>query len=252
MQLCIYAVSFFLFLNNYSFSQTDTIKTYFKNGNYESLIPLYKNIRNGLAIYFFENGKMKEERNYVNGRVDGEVNLYYESGTIKEKFIIQNGKREGAVSFFDSTGKFIKEIFFSEGKLLNEQSQIEITVEDSVFTEANEIAEQKIDTVIVQKDSVPAVKYDILPEPVGGMKTIYNKLVYPELAVKKKIQGVVKIWASIDEYGEVTKTKIIQGLGFGCDDAVEITVYYTKFKPAQIKREPVPSEIELEIEFKLP
>jgi len=90
-----------------------------------------------------------------------------------------------------------------------------------------------------------------MPEPAGGMNTILNKLVYPESAKKDKIQGVVKIRAYIDQYGEVTHDEVVQGIGHGCDEAAKIAVYYTMFKPGLIKGKPVKVQMVIPVEFKL-
>lgn len=92
---------------------------------------------------------------------------------------------------------------------------------------------------------------EVMPEPVGGMKNILSKLVYPARAKENNIQGIVKVRAYIDEYGEVTQDEIIQGIGYGCDEAAKITVYYTKFTPGLIKGKPVKVQVVIPIEFKL-
>ncbi len=48
-----------------------------------------------------------------------------------------------------------------------------------------------------------------------------NNLVYPGSAKEKGIHGIVKIRAFVDEYGEVTKDEVVQGIGSGCDEVAE-------------------------------
>ncbi|MCX7612489.1 MAG: hypothetical protein N2043_12980, partial [Ignavibacterium sp.] len=58
------------------FAQNDSLITYFPNGNIESIIYLKNSLREGKAVFFFENGNIKEERNYMNDKVSGIVKLY--------------------------------------------------------------------------------------------------------------------------------------------------------------------------------
>ncbi len=90
-----------------------------------------------------------------------------------------------------------------------------------------------------------------MPEPVGGMKKIMNKLVYPEKAKEDGIQGTVKVLAFIDEDGEVTHAEVVQGIGHGCDQSAKIAVFYTKFKPGLLKGKPVNVQMVIPVEFKL-
>ena len=70
---------FFGFTINLS-AQLDTVKTYFPNGNLESVVVYEKNVRQGEAVFYWENGNVKEKRNYVNDKVFGTVTSYYENG----------------------------------------------------------------------------------------------------------------------------------------------------------------------------
>ena len=100
-----------------AFSQTDSVITYFDNGNIESIVHFKNSVRNGGAKFFWENGNIKQELSYFNGRVDGLVRNYNEEGVLMEMYSIENGKREGPTSYFDSTGTYIKDVFYTEGML---------------------------------------------------------------------------------------------------------------------------------------
>ena len=64
-------------------AQLDTVKTYFPNGKLEAVVVYEKNIRQGEAIFYWENGNIKEKRNYVNDKVFGTVTSFYDNGNIK-------------------------------------------------------------------------------------------------------------------------------------------------------------------------
>lgn len=61
------------------------------------------------------------------------------------------------------------------------------------------------------------------PEPVKGMNDFYDhwtkKVIYPEDAVRKKIQGMVFIQFIVNSDGTISDASVKSGIGFGCDEA---------------------------------
>ena len=57
-------------------AQQDSVVNYYNNGNTKSIIHLRDNFRDGDAKFFWENGNIKEELSYINGRVEGLVRKY--------------------------------------------------------------------------------------------------------------------------------------------------------------------------------
>ncbi len=90
-----------------------------------------------------------------------------------------------------------------------------------------------------------------MPEPIGGIKAIQEKIVYPELAKKAGIEGRVFVKAYIDEKGNVTEAEIIKGIGHGCDEAAMKAVKETKFIPGKHKGKPVKVQVSVPILFRL-
>ena len=43
-------------------------------------------------------------------------------------------------------------------------------------------------------------------------------MIYPDDALKSKIEGVVKAGYDVDVFGKVSKATIIKGIGYGCDE----------------------------------
>ncbi|MHB1685968.1 MAG: TonB family protein [Ignavibacteriaceae bacterium] len=230
------------------FAQEGLVKSYYDNNKLKSEINYSNNIREGAAKFYYPNGNLKEELNYVNGAVDGVVKEYYESGKLKELYTIENGRREGPTSLYSQDGNYLKNIVYSAGILQRDQD----TTSQAIASAGSDSLSQ---TNVVQKDSFDNSGYltsaEIMPEPVGGMQTILNKLVYPQDAIKNKIEGTVKILADIDEFGEVNHAKVIKGIGYGCDESAKIAVFYTQFKPGLVKGKPVRVETVIPVEFKL-
>jgi antitoxin component YwqK of YwqJK toxin-antitoxin module len=56
-----------------TFSQEDSVITYFDSNSIESIVHYKNSVRDGEAKFFWENGNTKQELSYFNGRVDGLV-----------------------------------------------------------------------------------------------------------------------------------------------------------------------------------
>lgn len=257
----------FLLVSINVFSQKDTIKTYFPNGNIQSQIPYENKIRQGEAIFYWENGNLKEKKNYVNDKVTGTVTTYYQDGKPQEQFSIQDGKRFGVTSYYDSTGKSTDAVF-EDGvrkgqdflligeyreedyqKLLAEwkAKQLKQLNKKNDFSLPPTEEENKI----MDDDPAYFMNAEVMPKPIGGMNTIYKKLVYPEEAREKKIEGTVKILTFIEKDGEVSNAQVVEGIGYGCDESARLSVYYTRFKPGLQKGKRIKVQMTIPIEFKL-
>lgn len=90
-----------------------------------------------------------------------------------------------------------------------------------------------------------------MPEPIGGMKSIYDKVVYPEIARKAGIEGRVVVQFVVDKEGNVTNPQIIRGIGGGCDEAALEAVKDVKFTPGTQRGQNVAVQFQLPIVFRL-
>lgn len=109
---------------------------------------------------------------------------------------------------------------------------------------------------VAQKDSVYS-KVDVLPEFPGGMKAL-GKYVdgknhyYPKEARDNKIEGKVVIQFIIHEDGMPNDFKVLQGIGYGCDEAaVEAFKKMPKWKPALVNGIPVKFRTQMGYLYKL-
>lgn len=125
-------------------------------------------------------------------------------------------------------------------------------------TEIDETAEiaappppPKEETKRVEEEPVFFVAVEEMPEPIGGIQAIQNKIVYPEIAKRAGVEGRVFIKAFVDEAGNVSKTEVIKGIGAGCDEAAEAAVRATKFKPGKQRGKAVKVQVSVPILFKL-
>jgi TonB family protein len=249
-------------------AQLDTVKTYYPNRNLEAVVVYEKNTRQGEAIFYWANGNIKEKRNYVNDKVFGTVTSFYENGKLKELYSIEDGRRDGPVTFYDSTGNVIEDVLFENGVRKGQEFLLvgEYREEDyqKLLTEWKERQKQKnnekedLNLPPVEEDKTDLVddpayymNVEVMPEPIGGMNTIYKKLVYPQEAKENKIEGIVKIRAFIEKSGEVSSAQVVEGIGYGCDENARLSVYYTRFKPGLQKGKRIKVQMLIPIEFKL-
>lgn len=265
-------LTLFVLISSKILCQTDSLITYFDNGRIKSIIHYTDGVRDGDAQFYRENGNIKEELTYVNGRVEGLVRRYDENGILREMFSIENGKREGPTSLFDSTGTYVNDIYYEEGILVVDKVVLDDGPDDEE-TSRKEITEIRPPQNKVNKkkkfdpnnplppdieeehnyEDDPAFykTVEVMPEPIGGMKAIYKKIGYPEEAKENEIEGIVKILVLIDKDGEVLDAQVIEGIGYGCDEAARLAVFYHRFKPGLIKGQKVKVQMEIPIEFKL-
>lgn len=107
---------------------------------------------------------------------------------------------------------------------------------------------------VEEEDEVPVeffVAVEEMPEPIGGIAAIQQKIIYPEIAKRAGVQGRVYIKAFVDENGKVQKAEVIKGIGAGCDEAAIAAVMKTKFKPGKQRGKPVKVQVSIPVLFKL-
>jgi len=261
----------FLIIPFFIYAQDGVITNYYPDGKIESEIKFSQGVREGEARFYNSDGILKEERFYVNGRVDGLVKIYSDSGKLKEVINLEFGKRNGPVSLFNGSGEYVSDVFYEDGmKVIIPEPVPEPTKEKIVAENKTEPKKEPVKTVkkktkgesempvppaqeeeLFEDDPAYYLSVEVMPEPVGGMETINRRVHYPSMAKERKVEGVVKVLAFIDEYGVVEKAEVVEKLGFGCDEAAQITVFYTKFKPGLLKGKPVKVQMVVPVEFKL-
>ena len=104
----------------------------------------------------------------------------------------------------------------------------------------------------IDDDTPIFVPYDEPPEPIGGMAAIQANLVYPELARKAGIEGLVILHIQVDETGVVKRIKVIKSLDpHNLDEAAKDAVRNVKWKPAKQRDKPIAVWISVPIRFSL-
>jgi TonB family protein len=121
-------------------------------------------------------------------------------------------------------------------------SEVESTVD--LNTELNKGTENELGTDVF-------LVVERMPEPIGGMQTIYEKIRYPELARKAGIEGRVVVQFVVDEQGNVVNPEIIRGIGGGCDEAALNAIRGVQFTPGMQRGRAVKVQFQIPIVFRL-
>lgn len=90
-----------------------------------------------------------------------------------------------------------------------------------------------------------------LPEIIGGMNSLYEKIYYPEVARRVGIEGRVIVQAVVSKTGKVVDLKILKGIGGGCDEVALEAVNALMFYPGEQRGRSVNVRISIPIQFKL-
>lgn len=96
-----------------------------------------------------------------------------------------------------------------------------------------------------------AVAVEKPPVPIGGMEAIVKKIVYPDMAMRMRIEGKVYVLIYLNESGDVDDVKVVKGIGGGCDEEAARAIKKTKFTPGMNKGAAVKTKLALAIAFKL-
>ncbi|MFA3783177.1 TonB family protein [Melioribacteraceae bacterium 4301-Me] len=106
---------------------------------------------------------------------------------------------------------------------------------------------------VEQKNTIEKKYYtceiDECAQPVGGLKSITDKIIVPAIAKRLKLKGNILVEVKVDQNGIVLDTKVLEGIGYGCDEAVESAIFATKFLPGKQNFIAVNSVVRLVIPF---
>jgi len=73
-----------------------------------------------------------------------------------------------------------------------------------------------------------------IPSLEGGNRALQKRINYPEQAIQNGIEGTVSIQFNIDEEGNTSDFTTIEGIGYGCEEAVIQAIKESQFKAGRI------------------
>lgn len=90
-----------------------------------------------------------------------------------------------------------------------------------------------------------------MPELIGGLASIQEKIRYPEMARRAGIEGRVYVQFVVNVKGEVENPVVIRGIGGGADEEALRAVKQATFRPGLQRGRPVRVQYSLPIVFRL-
>jgi len=136
--------------------------------------------------------------------------------------------------------------------LTSNEDFMEIDFDETDWNENDNVAPPPPPPPVKIPDEIPIFVWsEVMPEPIGGLAAIQQKVNYTEIAKRIGLEGKVIVEAVIDENGNVIDTKVIKRLGGGLDEESLHAVQATKFSPGLQRGKPVRVRINIPIKFVL-
>lgn len=123
-----------------------------------------KGIREGVHSFYFRNGKLNKEMNWLNNHLQGNSVIYYATG---EKYIEANyneGKLDGAYNVYSKGGNIIWSATYRENNLLTQNDNLVSNVENSMVTRENIIGEDLFDQSLIEVFNREKEEYSVMRE----------------------------------------------------------------------------------------
>lgn len=96
-------------------SDTAKVKFYITKGTLKSEGAMLGKKRLGKWLYFFSDGKLLSEENYVDGYLDGELKNFYTNQKLTEVTEYKKGKKHGVSKIYAEDGVLIEEVMYADG-----------------------------------------------------------------------------------------------------------------------------------------
>jgi antitoxin component YwqK of YwqJK toxin-antitoxin module len=94
--------------------------TYYPNKQAQMEGTFKDNKRDGKWVYWYENGKIWSDGQFVKGKSEGKRTTYFENGKVRYEGFYKEDMRIGKWRFFDENGRMLQEVDYSappkEGK----------------------------------------------------------------------------------------------------------------------------------------
>lgn len=116
---------------------------------------------------------------------------------------------------------------FDRMLIQNNQANNNGNISNAKTTVENKVTKNPTDLLTIK------CQEQVCPRPIGGLDAIIENFEIPPVARRLKIKGEIVVEALVDKYGIVRDTKVIKGVGYGCDDALESALLKTKFVSAK-------------------
>ena len=242
-KILLYLIFFPVFVSSSIRAQNGTVKNYYPDHKLKSELSYVNDVLDGTAVYYYSNGNIQLEKNFSRGILHGWVKEFYENGKPKSEYYIKNGIKDGDQKEYYDDGNLKEIISYNEGVFVNKQSFEYAGKKLEAGKQVSAIDSSKLS----EKDEI-----FIQPSIFGGIKSIREKILYPDDARKFGLEGIVSVKITIDDAGNVVKTEILKPIGLGCEEAAIKAIMESKFAAASKNGKPVESQLVIDLPFLLP
>lgn len=101
-------------LSSKAVKKTIYLEEKWSNGNWKHQLNMQEELLNGYCKFYHQNGQIKKEGDFINGKENGIIKTYFENGIKKSEETFTKGKLNGKSQYF-SEDNFLT----SEGSFLN-------------------------------------------------------------------------------------------------------------------------------------
>lgn len=91
----------------------------FSNANGLWYLDMHREPFTGRAVNKFNDGTIKDEANFLNGKLDGVQRFHHRNGQVRLERQVRNGQLHGYVTEWNEQGKIINRKLFERGKEIN-------------------------------------------------------------------------------------------------------------------------------------
>jgi TonB family protein len=182
----------------------------------------------GNTIFYYENGKVKEEGFFINENRQGLHTFWHENG-VKQKLSWHGDKTIKFHQYWSMNG----EELLNKGNGTIEETRDDgstyfIEIRDSIQVASYSFDKMISDTVYFMVDNPP--------QYTGGFESmhrvIYKNIVYPKSARRAGTEGTVFIGFIVDEQGKSRNHHVLKGVSAECD--------YEALRAAQLLNDWIP------------
>lgn len=230
-----------------------TVIQFYKNGQRESVEIRNNNVIIGNAYYYYPNGKLKTQQEYLKKTVN---NIPYKTiqfaNTDGKNFLDKNATGRVDIT---ASGKTILAGNYLNGFKNGEWT--EYVVQDSLtYIELFDNGKFVNGKALKNNGDITTFdKLEIAPEFKGGFEAfgrfLQENLHYPSFALNKNVEGRVVLQFVIEKDGSVAEAKVLNGIGSGCDEeAFRILKLSPKWKPGLHRGKPINVSLTIPIIFR--
>lgn len=240
------------------------IASYHKNGMKKSTINYKKDVRVGMAYFFFEDGKLKKQLEYLN---KDSIDKKSTSKSLETPFkLIYQVDSSGIVYVKDGNGHLIEHTKTEKDSLIEEgdykdgfkegvwkgkfvsgkSSYVETYTDRKFVSGTNTVGDQIVEYNVLEK----------APEFKGGVNEFYRYLgrtiKYPKEAYTNGITGTVIVNFNVEKDGAISDAKVDKPVFASMDkEAIRVVMASPKWTPGMQRGVPVRVKYNIPIKFSL-